>query len=61
MRSSALAPLVILLVVLGFFPRPLTAIINPAVADTLQQVGAKDPAPAVPAESATGGGQETAK
>jgi NADH-quinone oxidoreductase subunit M len=57
----SLAPLVILLVVLGFFPRPLTAIINPAVADTLQQVGAKDPAPAVPAESATGGGQETAK
>jgi NADH-quinone oxidoreductase subunit M len=53
---AALAPLLVLLVVLGFFPRPLTAIINPAVADTLQQVGVKDPAPAVPAA-----GQETQK
>jgi NADH-quinone oxidoreductase subunit M len=51
---AALAPLLILIVVLGFFPRPLTSIINPAVADTLQQVGVKDPAPAVPAA-----GQET--
>jgi NADH-quinone oxidoreductase subunit M len=53
---AALAPLLVLLVVLGFFPRPLTAIINPAVADTLQQVGVKDPAPAVPAA-----GQESNK
>jgi NADH-quinone oxidoreductase subunit M len=53
---TALAPLLLLIVVLGFFPRPLTAIINPAVADTLQQVGVKDPQPAVPAQAA---GQET--
>jgi NADH-quinone oxidoreductase subunit M len=46
---AALAPLLVLLVVLGFFPKPLTSIINPAVADTLQQVGVKDPRPAVPA------------
>jgi NADH-quinone oxidoreductase subunit M len=52
---AALAPLLVLLVVLGFFPKPLTAIINPAVADTLQQVGVKDPAPAVPAQAATRG------
>jgi NADH-quinone oxidoreductase subunit M len=50
---AALAPLLVLIVVLGFFPRPLTSIINPAVADTLQQVGAKDPAPAVPAQAAS--------
>ena len=48
---AALAPLLVLLVVLGFFPRPLTSIINPAVADTLQQVGAKDPAPSVPVQA----------
>jgi NADH-quinone oxidoreductase subunit M len=50
---AALAPLLVLIVVLGFFPRPLTSIINPAVADTLQQIGAKDPAPAVPAQAAS--------
>ncbi len=54
----ALAPLVVLLVVLGFFPKPLTAIINPAVADTLQQIGAEDPAPAVPARASA---EETSK
>jgi len=57
---AALAPLLVLIVVLGFFPKPLTSIINPAVADTLQQVGVKDPAPAIPAEAATSG-QETGK
>jgi NADH-quinone oxidoreductase subunit M len=53
---ASMAPLLVLIVVLGFFPKPLTSVINPAVADTLQQIGAKDPAPAVPAA-----GQETAK
>jgi len=56
---AALAPLVLLLVVLGFFPKPLTAIINPAVADTLQQVGVKDPAHPVPAQA--GAQEETAR
>jgi len=46
---SALAPLLVLIVVLGFYPTPLTAIINPAVEDTLQQVGVSDPEPDVPA------------
>jgi len=45
---SALAPLLLLIVLLGFFPRPLLAVINPAVADTLQQVGVSDPKPDVP-------------
>jgi len=55
---AALAPLLALIVVLGFFPKPLTSIINPAVADTLQQVGVQDPAPAVPVEAASRDGQE---
>ena len=50
---SALAPLVLLIVVLGFYPKPLLSVINPAVEDTLQQVGVSDPAPPVPA---SGGG-----
>jgi NADH-quinone oxidoreductase subunit M len=49
----AVAPLLALIVVLGFFPKPLTAVVNPAVADTLQQVGVHDPAPAVPRQSAS--------
>jgi len=45
----AIVPLVVLIVGLGFFPKPLTAIIDPAVHDTLTQIHATDPAPAVPA------------
>jgi len=48
---TALAPLLVLIVLLGFYPRPLTEIINPAVRDTLQQVGVNDPSPAVPARA----------
>jgi NADH-quinone oxidoreductase subunit M len=48
---TALAPLLVLIVLLGFYPRPLTSIINPAVRDTLQQVGVQDPKPAVPAQA----------
>jgi NADH-quinone oxidoreductase subunit M len=46
---GALAPLLLLIVLLGFFPKPLTAIINPAVGHTLEQVGVTDPRPDVPA------------
>jgi NADH-quinone oxidoreductase subunit M len=51
---GALAPLVALIVALGFFPKPLTDIINPAVASTLQHVGATDPKPATPAAASEG-------
>jgi NADH-quinone oxidoreductase subunit M len=55
----ALAPLLLLIVVLGFFPKPLTSIIEPAMQDTLQQVGVSDPAPEVPATAAAGEEEET--
>jgi NADH-quinone oxidoreductase subunit M len=58
---GALAPVLVLIVLLGFYPKPLTSIINPAVADTLHQVGAKDPAPAVPAQASSTSNQETGK
>jgi NADH-quinone oxidoreductase subunit M len=45
---GALAPLLLLIVLLGFYPAPLTSIINPAVEHTLEQAGVTDPEPAVP-------------
>ena len=41
----AMAPLLALVVVLGFFPKPVLDVINPAVGHTLQRVGQTDPAP----------------
>lgn len=43
----AVAPLVVLLVGLGFYPRPLFEASNPYVADLMSQVGVSDDAPAV--------------
>jgi NADH-quinone oxidoreductase subunit M len=40
------APLVVLIVLFGFYPKPLTDVINPAVEATLADIGASDPAPA---------------
>jgi NADH-quinone oxidoreductase subunit M len=51
---AALAPLVALIIAFGFYPKPLTDIIQPAVATTLSHVGAEDPGPTV-----TGAEQET--
>jgi NADH-quinone oxidoreductase subunit M len=44
----ALAPLMLLLLVLGFFPQPALNVINPGVQATLNHVGVSDPQPAVP-------------
>jgi NADH-quinone oxidoreductase subunit M len=43
----ALAPLLALIIGLGFFPKPLLDIIDPAVQNTLSIVGAEDPGPDV--------------
>jgi NADH-quinone oxidoreductase subunit M len=49
-EKFVVAPLVLLLLVLGFYPKPVTDVINPAVEATMQQdLGVQDPAP-------TGGG-----
>jgi NADH-quinone oxidoreductase subunit M len=44
---ASLAPLLALVIGLGFFPRPLLDVIEPAVATTLQHVGAEDPGPTI--------------
>ncbi|GAA1922194.1 NADH-quinone oxidoreductase subunit M [Nocardioides lentus] len=51
---GAIAPLVVLMVVLGFFPMPALDVINPYVEDVLQQVGVSDEAPTVPASQPEG-------
>jgi NADH-quinone oxidoreductase subunit M len=43
-----IAPVVAVIVALGFYPRPILDAITPAVNATLQQTGNTDPAPAVP-------------
>jgi NADH-quinone oxidoreductase subunit M len=42
------APLIAAFIVLGFYPKPVLDVINPAVARTLQYVGVTDPAPTHP-------------
>jgi NADH-quinone oxidoreductase subunit M len=54
-----LAPLMVLIVVLGFFPKPLTDIIEPAVDHTLEQVGVSDPEPAVAGVPASAAEEES--
>ncbi len=44
---ASLAPLLLLIVVLGFFPKPLLSVINPSVDHTMSEVGTSDPQPAV--------------
>jgi NADH-quinone oxidoreductase subunit M len=46
----ALAPLVLLIIALGVFPRPMLDAINPAVQATMSVVGVTDPQPRVTAE-----------
>jgi NADH-quinone oxidoreductase subunit M len=48
------APLLAAIVALGFYPKPVLDVINPAVERTLSYVGQSDPEPAVPAEAAGG-------
>jgi NADH-quinone oxidoreductase subunit M len=54
-EKVVVAPLIALIVLLGFYPKPVTDVINPAVRATMQDVGRTDPAPTV------GSVQEAAK
>lgn len=50
----ALAPLLALIVVLGFFPKPALDVLNPTVDGLLEHVGVTDPAPTVATETEGG-------
>ncbi|GIE35264.1 NADH-quinone oxidoreductase subunit M [Actinoplanes italicus] len=54
-EKAVVAPLIVLLLVLGFYPKPVTDVINPAVQATMQDVGKEDPAPTVVADGKAGG------
>ncbi|MFI5494317.1 NADH-quinone oxidoreductase subunit M [Actinoplanes sp. NPDC051859] len=43
-EKAVVAPLVLLLLLLGFYPKPVTDVINPAVEATMQDIGSTDPA-----------------
>lgn len=49
-ERAAVAPLVVLILVLGFFPKPLLDVIEPSVTATMSRVGVSDPAPRVDVE-----------
>jgi NADH-quinone oxidoreductase subunit M len=47
-EKVVVAPLIALLLLLGFYPKPVTDVINPAVQATMEQdLGKQDPAPTV--------------
>ncbi|MHC5907018.1 NADH-quinone oxidoreductase subunit M [Streptomyces sp. S6] len=46
---AVVAPLVVLLIVLGVYPKPIADVVNPAVKHTLSDVNKKDPKPEVEA------------
>jgi NADH-quinone oxidoreductase subunit M len=49
----AVAPLVVLIIGVGVYPKPVLDIINPAVKVTMAQVQVTDPVPAHPAPSSS--------
>ncbi len=50
---TALVPVAVLSIVLGFFPAPLTDVINPAVDQVMTSIGATDPEPEIRSAGAT--------
>ena len=51
---AVVAPLIALILLLGFYPKPVLDVVNPAVQATFSQIGSTDPGPAV---QANGGGK----
>ena len=49
-ERMAMAPLVLLILVLGLFPKPMLDVIEPTVVASMNDVGVSDPAPRVSAE-----------
>jgi NADH-quinone oxidoreductase subunit M len=43
---GVLAPLIVVIVVLGFFPKPVLDVVNPSVQSTMTEIGLPDPVPA---------------
>jgi len=52
-EKVVVAPLVALLIIFGFYPKPVIDVINPAIQATMQDVGTTDPAPTAVANGRT--------
>jgi NADH-quinone oxidoreductase subunit M len=52
-EKVVVAPLILLLILLGFYPKPVTDVINPAVQATMEDVGVTDPGPTAVANGRT--------
>src|SRR5262249_25388449 len=48
-EGLVVAPLILLLLFFGFYPKPLLNVINPAIQKTMEDVGKSDPGPIAPA------------
>ena len=46
-EKLAIAPIIAIIVVLGFYPSPLLNVINPAASHVISQMGFTDPAPTI--------------
>jgi NADH-quinone oxidoreductase subunit M len=46
-EAWVVAPLIAVIIFLGFYPKPVLDVINPAITRTMQQVGVTDPTPTV--------------
>ncbi len=57
-ETFAIAPLIVLLVALGVYPRPIINMINPAVSYTMHDVGKSDPQPQNVAQHSANGGHK---
>ncbi|WP_033339238.1 NADH-quinone oxidoreductase subunit M [Catenuloplanes japonicus] len=51
-EKVVVAPLIALIILFGFYPKPITDVINPAVQATMQDIGATDPVPTAITEAA---------
>ncbi|GGK82532.1 NADH-quinone oxidoreductase subunit M [Ornithinimicrobium pekingense] len=56
-EKLVVAPILAAFLLLGFFPKPVLDVLEPAVQQSLQHVGATDPAPAVDTATAEGSGR----
>jgi len=52
-EKVVVGPLIVLILLLGFYPKPVTDVINPAVQATMSDVGKTDPAPTAVTEAST--------
>jgi NADH-quinone oxidoreductase subunit M len=54
-EAWVIAPLIAVIIFLGFYPKPVLDVINPAIEQTMQTVGVTDPGPTVSGAESDGG------